>query len=160
MKPKQRCLAGCQEVLVMFSRMAQWRQSRESLAAEGYRGGEGKAGDDTRLSQALAMRGRREISGHRIEEEIIYRMRNLLDLSCSQQARREMLQMKKRSNDDGGRTHSGRNGGQSTREGIIFESERRGKGSCRYRGVKVRSQKGEAFLIHFFILRMTSVSFK
>lgn len=57
------------------------------------------------------MRGRREISGHRIEEEIIYRMRNLLDLSCSQQARREMLQMKKRSNDDGGRTHSGRNGG-------------------------------------------------
>lgn len=57
------------------------------------------------------MRGRREISGHRIEEEIIYRMRNLLDLSCSQQARKEMLQMKKRSNDDGGRTRSGRNGG-------------------------------------------------
>lgn len=57
------------------------------------------------------MRGRREISGHRIEEEIIYRTRNLLDLSCSQQARREMLQMKKRSNDDGGRTRSGRNGG-------------------------------------------------
>lgn len=57
------------------------------------------------------MRGRREISGHRIEEEIFYRTRNLLDLSCSQQARREMLQMKKRSNDDGGRTRSGRNGG-------------------------------------------------